>query len=221
MSITVFALTLVGFAAGANEAEPPRREPANRPGARQPAGRPTADGAGVGEDISRIGAPPARSLVFTPEREAAARAFVANNRPEMTAILDQLKLSKPTEYQQVIGDLFRTSENLAVMRQGDRSRYDIALKSWQAEAKTHLLAAELAAHPERSESIKIELRATVEILADLEVEKAANELKQLEAKLRRAEGQKKKLESSRGEFVENRVQAILQAIGRVEAGAEK
>jgi hypothetical protein len=185
-----------------------------RPGANLPAGgRPIADGDEPTGAISRLGVPPARTVVFTEEREAAARAFVAKNRPEMNGVLDQLKLSKPPEYRQVICDLFRTSELFTAMRQDDRGRQEIALRIWQTEAKTHLLAAELAANPERSDVLKTELRATVEQLADLQVEQAAYAVKQWEAKVRRAEGQLKKIESGRSAFVDGRVEAILQAVG--------
>jgi hypothetical protein len=151
-------------------------------------------------------------VLFTEEREAAARAFVSKNRPEMLPILDQLKLSKPQDYQQVVCDLFRTSELFTAMKQDDRARQEIALKIWQTEANTHLLAAELASHPERAEALQAELKTTVEVLADLQIEQAAYTVRQLEAKARRAEGQRKKLESGRNEFVNQRTEAILQAV---------
>ena len=95
----------------------------------------------------------------------------------------------------------------------------LSCKTWQAEAKTHLLAAQLASRPDQSELLKNELRTTVEELADLQIEQAAGEVRQWEAKLRRAEGQRKKLETGRSEFVDRRMDAILQAVGRLESGA--
>jgi hypothetical protein len=103
------------------------------------------------------------------------------------------------------------------MRQDDRGRHEIALKIWRTEAKTHLLAGELAAHPDRGDALRGELRSTVEQLADLEIEQAAYNVKQWEAKLRRAEGQRKKAETGRNEFVNSRLQAILQAVDGLKA----
>jgi hypothetical protein len=211
----------VGPMSAAELAKPTLRESNKKqPAARQANVRTPAGGDDAPSAISQIATSPARTVVFTEEREAAARTFVRNNRPEMEAVLDQLRLSKPTEYQQVICDLFRTSELFSAMRQTDRARHDTALKIWQVEAKTHLLAAQLASRPENAESLKSELRTTVEQLADLQIEQSANEVRQWEAKLRRAEGQRKKLEAGRGEFVNQRVDAILQAVGRVESGSK-
>lgn len=213
--LSCFTASLAMVAAAESD-KPSNREPNKKPAARQANQRPAGGGGDASSAISQLATPPARTVVFTEERAAAARTFVRNNRPEMEAILDQLRLSKPAEYQQVICDLFRTSELFAAMRQTDRANHDTALKIWQVEAKTHMLAAQLASRPADAESLKSELRTTVEQLADLQVEQAANEVRQWEAKLRRAEGQRKKLEAGRSEFVNQRVDAILQAVGRVE-----
>lgn len=178
-----------------------------------------ANGSDVSAAISRLAISPARTVVFTEEREAAARTFVRNNRPEMETVLDQLRTSKPDEYRQVICDLFRTVESFTALRQEDPQRYELSLETWRTEAKTHLLAAELVGKPAERERITSELRRAVEQLADLQIRLAESEVHRWEAKLRRAEGQKKKLESGRTEFVNERLEAILLAVGRLESPA--
>jgi predicted secreted protein len=179
----------------------------------------TADGSDVSAAISRLAISPARTVVFTEEREAAARTFVRINRPEMETVLDQLQKSKPDEYRQVICDLFRTVESFTAMRQEDPQRYELSVQTWRTEAKTHLLAAELVGKPAERERITAELRTAVGELADLQVQMADHEVRRAEAKLRRAEGQKQKLQARRTEIVDERVDAILQAVGRVQEGA--
>ena len=68
-------------------------------------------------------------------------------------------------------------------------------------------------HSDRSGALKVELRTTVEALAELEIDQAAYAVRQAEAKLRRAEGQRKRLETGRLDFVNERIAAILEAVG--------
>lgn len=179
----------------------------------------SADGQGeVSAAISRLAISPARTVIFTEEREAAARTFVRKNRVELDPVLEQLKLTKPAEYQQVICDLFRTVELFTALRQEDAQRYDLSLRAWQWEAKTQLLAAELVKHPDQSERIKLEIREAVAQLAEVQIEQAAYEVRKLEAKARRAEGQRKQLEARKGDFIKERTDAILQAVSQLAAG---
>ena len=62
------------------------------------------------------------------------------------------------------------------MRHENPQHSGLALKSWQIEAKTHLLAAELIAQPAQRVRMRTALRATVETLADLRNEQAAGEV---------------------------------------------
>lgn len=173
-----------------------------------------AEGEGdVSAAISRLAISPARTVIFTEEREAAARTFVRKNCAGLDPVLEQLKTSKPAEYQQVICDLFRTVESFTALRQEDSQRYDLALRAWQLEAQTQLLAAELVGHPDERERIKLEIRHAVEELADVQIEQAAYEVRKLEAKVRRAEGHRKQIEAKRNEFIKERTDAILQAVG--------
>lgn len=171
--------------------------------------------------ISNLAVSPARTVTFTEEREAAATIFVRKHLPELEPILNQLKLSKPAEYQQVMCDLFRTSELFAAMRQEDAGRYELALKSWQVESRTELLAAELVAHPEQRDRLVAELQSNATQLVDLEIEQAAYEIRRLKARLQRAEGQRQQMEKRRQELIDRRLESMMKAIDRLEDGSDK
>lgn len=193
------------------------QNPARSAGRNGPAKQ--AEGEGdVSAAISRLAISPARTVIFTEEREAAARTFVRKNCAGLDPVLEQLKGSKPAGYQQVICDLFRTVESFTAMRQEDQQRYDLALRAWQLEAQTQLLAAELVGHPDQRERIKLEIRQAVEELADVQIDQAAYEVRKLEAKLRRAEGHRKQIEAKRNDFIKERTDAILQAVGQLANG---
>jgi hypothetical protein len=78
---------------------------------------------------------------LTPEREAAAITFVRQHHPELVDLLNQLKESKPAEYQTAIRELFQTSERLAQLREQDPQRYELELAAWKVKSRLQLLAA--------------------------------------------------------------------------------
>jgi hypothetical protein len=79
--------------------------------------------------------------VITPEREAAAITFVREHHAELVDLLNQLKETKPAEYQTAIRELFQTSERLAQLREQDPQRYDLELEAWKVKSRIQLLAA--------------------------------------------------------------------------------
>ncbi len=81
---------------------------------------------------------------LTPEREAAAITFVRQHHPELVDLLNQLKESKPAEYQTAIRELFQTSERLAQLREQDPQRYELELTAWKVKSRLQLLAARSA-----------------------------------------------------------------------------
>jgi hypothetical protein len=78
---------------------------------------------------------------LTPEREAAAITFVRQHHSELVDLLNQLKESKPAEYQTAIRELFQTSERLAQLREQDPERYELELAAWKIKSRIQLLAA--------------------------------------------------------------------------------
>jgi hypothetical protein len=201
-------LLLLGFpfwlTAAQAQQRSPKAAPAGKRGtARTPESSPLP---GARANVSR------RSIVFTPEREAAALTFVRLNRPELLPVLEELKSRKLDEYERAICDYFWTSETLAAIRQDDPRRHELALRTWQLEAQTHLLASQLAGRPADADRIRSELQEVVKQLVDVQIETSAHDLRRLEAQHRRAQDRHKRLEGRRDELVGERMDAISRAI---------
>src|ERR1700719_964914 len=84
---------------------------------------------------------PAERVPLTPEREAAAITFVRQHHAELVDLLNQLKESKPAEYQAAIRELFQTSERLAPLSEQAPPRYELELEAWKVKSRIQLLAA--------------------------------------------------------------------------------
>jgi hypothetical protein len=204
LALTVVVLSVVALAATPASAQ---RRPQNGSGARPQPARP-ADAA----QANRSGIIPRNRVTFTAEREAAALKFVEENRPELPAVLADLKARQPAEYQRAICDLFWTSEMLAAMRQDDPQRHELALRTWQLESLAHLQAARIAGAPENASLLQAELEQTVEQLVAAQLEESAYAVKRQEAQLKRSQERQKKLEARRAELVQERLSAIQQTI---------
>jgi hypothetical protein len=169
---------------------------------------------------SRLTRSAPRSVTFTPEREAAALAFVQQNRPELVGVLADLKTRKPTEYQRAICDFFWTSETLATMRQEEPRRHDLALRTWQLEALMHLLASQLAGQSPAADGLRAELELAVRQLVDVQIETSAYDVERQETQLRRSQERQKKLAARRDELVRERLTALSEAIERSGSSAD-
>ena len=167
--------------------------------------------------VTRLPKSAPRSITFTPEREAAALAFVATHRPELSPVLADLKTRQTTEYQKAICDFFWTSETLAAMRQDDPPRHDLALRTWRLETLAHLLTSQLAGQPADAQRLKSEMELTVQQLVDVQIETSAYDLKRHEAQLRRAQDRHQRLADSRDELVRERLNALSQAIDQLKS----
>ncbi len=153
-----------------------------------------------------------RSITFTPEREAAALAFVRIHRSELLLVLEDLKTRQPKEYQRAICDFFWTSETLASIRQEDSPRYELALRTWRLETLSHYLTSQLAGQPADAERLRGELQETIQQLVDVQIETSAYDVKRQEAQLRRAQDRHQRLADRRDELVRERLSALSQAI---------
>lgn len=208
--LLVGAVSVVGTPAYAQRRTPENANPREQ---RQP------NRSGEAALAAGMGILPRNKVTFTAEREAAALTFVRQHRPELVEVLENLKTAQPSEYQRAICDLFWTSEMLTAVRQEDRQRYDYALRSWQWEAKAHLLAAQLAGAPTNSEALKVELQQAVEQLVKAQLEESAYAVQRQEAQLRRAQERHKRLESRREELVRERLGTILKTAESPEPSA--
>lgn len=118
------AVFLVLFLLGASRVQADNTPPSPKPNA--PSSSPTK---------------PDNRPSFTPEREAAALAFVNAHHPELRHVLDQLKAMEHREYESAIRQLFQTSEQLAKVKDTDERRYDIEVEEWKAKSRIQLLLA--------------------------------------------------------------------------------
>ena len=120
---------------------------------------------------------------FTEEREAAALFFVKKHVPEILALLEELKKSSPSRYQQEIREIFQVTEMLADL-QDDPRRHDLELRIWKAETKAHVLVAKLAA-PKADERKKNEagLHDLARELVELDIQVLELKAEQLDKEL--------------------------------------
>lgn len=122
---------------------------------------------------------PSKLPAFTPEREAAALKFVSEHHAELQSLLNRLKSSNATAYEQAIRDLFRNSERLAAIQErGELKRYDLELESWKVESRIRLLAARLAVQRDNSQ-LEQQLREAVLRRVDLRLSRLEFERQQM------------------------------------------
>jgi hypothetical protein len=108
---------------------------------------------------------PAQQPPLTPEREAAAITFVRQHHAELVDLLNQLKETKPAEYQAAIRELFQTSERLAQLREQDPQRYELELDVWKTKSRIQLLAARSTMSGDHS--LEDQLRSVLKEQADI------------------------------------------------------
>jgi hypothetical protein len=108
---------------------------------------------------------PAQQPPSTPEREAAAITFVRQHHAELVDLLNQLKETKPAEYQSAIRELFQTSERLAQLREQDPQRYELELDAWKTKSRIQLLAARSTMAGDHS--LEDQLRSALNEQADI------------------------------------------------------
>lgn len=164
---------------------------------------------------------PAKTTVFTPEREAAALTFVNQHHTELSALLSRLQPMNRAEYERAIGDLFDVSESLAQLKQRDPKKHELALDAWKAKSRVELLAAQLASNP--SGEIEGHLRTALENQIDVELRQHKYERELAEARAAKAREAIKRLEDGRGKLVEQRYQHLLKkgrSARRAEANAK-
>jgi hypothetical protein len=130
-------------------------------------------------------AKPAERVPLTPEREAAAITFVRQHHAELVDLLNQLKETKPTEYQTAVRELFQTGERLAQLREQDPQRYELELDAWKTKSRIQLLAARSTMSGDKSleDQLHTALNQQADIrlrLMKLDRERVAERLQKLE-----------------------------------------
>lgn len=152
------------------------------------------------------GAKPRPALAVTPEREAAAMAFVKQHHSELADLLTQLKSGNAREYDKAVRELFRTSERLAQVRERDSQQYELDLKLWQVQSRVQLLTARLKMS--RSKELREELRATLNEQLDARMAVLRRERERAQERLGDIDKQLKRLEEGRKQAIDRQVESL-------------
>ena len=151
---------------------------------------------------------------FTPEREAAARAFVQKNLPELLPILDQRKKTSAAQYEKEIRAIFHVSELLADLLDEPR-RHELELKIWKAENRANTLIARLAT-PNETERKQIEeqLLGLARELVELDIQIQELRAEQLEKELGEVKDELAKMRETIDKQTEERYKGLLLKVKR-------
>lgn len=191
--------------------------PAQSPSDPSPVAQPSA--AQVPSARAPLAGKPARAAAelpaYTPQREAAALSFVQQHHPELAALLAKLKRTNATEYEQAIGELFRTSERLAQTQERDAQRYELELELWKVESRIRLLAARLTMGGD-SETLRKRLRTLLEEQFDLRLARQRLDRDRAAERLQRHEEAISRMEQNREKQLEMALRRLLQAASSTE-----
>jgi hypothetical protein len=167
----------------------------------------------AGLALAAIPTPPAARAAlprFTEEREAAALFFVKKHLPELQPLLEQLRKSNASLYEQEICEIFQVTEYLADLKDEPR-RHDLELRIWKAENRAHALAAQLST-PNDDERKKAEgmLMEVARELVDLDVAVLELKSEQLDKELGELKDELARLRDGTDKYVKDRYEILLQ-----------
>jgi hypothetical protein len=147
---------------------------------------------------------------FTEEREAAALHFVRKHCPELVPMLDELKRSNRTAYEQQVRETFQVTELLADL-QDDPKRHGLELKIWKAENKALVLVAKLATPKEEErKAVEQDLQTVAKELVELEVQSLEHRTTVLEQELSTAKDELSKARDNFDRTVKERYEGLLE-----------
>jgi hypothetical protein len=148
--------------------------------------------------------PPVELPAFTPEREAAALAFVQQHHAELGEVLAHLKKLNRDQYEQAIRQLFLEIEKLTLVQSNDEKLHALMLESWKVNSRIEVLAARLAAAREKSPEQEAELKKLLYRQVDLHRQQIEHNRERTLATLKVMEANIKLLEEKRDEMVDRR-----------------
>ena len=193
LSLLALGSTLVAQAGSA----PPATKPPSPPPAAKPDLRPT----------------------FTPEREAAALAFVSAHHPELLKVLEQLKDMQLGEYESAIRQLFQTSEQLSRTKDQDEARYHVDLEEWKIKSRIQLLVARAGLSDDESQDQQ--LHDLLSKQADLRLTRINLERERAAERLKKVEDQLAKIKSDRDVEVERQFTNLMRGVNKARAEFRK
>lgn len=148
-----------------------------------------------------------RLPAYTPEREAAALAFVGAHHPELGHLLSQLKEMRRAEYETAVRELFQTCEMLAELGQRDADRAAAALAAWKTKSRIELVLARLADTP--SAELEKQLRELMREQIDNEIAERRLDRQRALDRLQKSESALERLEQQRDQISDQRFHELI------------
>jgi len=199
-----FTLMCLGFASVAVAWATP---PANAPAAKPVVAKPAA--------AAKVDSRPS----FTPEREAAALAFVSMHHAELQKVLNQLKAMQREEYESAIRQLFQTSEQLARLKDQDVQRYELDLEDWKIKSRIQLLAAR--AGISEDPALDAQLKELVEKQVAARILRLTLEQNRAKERLQRVETQLGKVTTERDADIERQYTTLMRGVKKARTAMAK
>lgn len=153
---------------------------------------------------------------FTPEREAAALAFVREHHAEVADLLDNLRKKRPEQYRRAARELFRASERVQQWQDRDPERYDLELRTWKINSRIQLLLARSTMSPDMD--VEAELKSLLAERIEVRLALRRHERKQAAKRLAAIDADIQRLVGNKDEAVERQLAQMRQ---RVSANRQK
>ncbi len=146
------------------------------------------------------------ALVAAPNNEAKVRAFVDEHQAELSAVLESLKNSNPSEYDRALQDLGKTVERLRPIKERDPGRHELELRHWKSQSHIDLLAARLQLSA--NDELKSELKSALAELWEIKFQLLTAERARTAERLRKLEEQIDRHAETQAAAIEKRYQLL-------------
>ena len=143
---------------------------------------------------------------ITPEREAAAIAFAAQNHPELATLLTNLKQNNPTGYHAAVVELDRIVERLAFLKPKNVTQHESELTHWKMDSRIRLLAARLTMSD--NPALEAELKAAVRERVELTLAERKAERERLQRRVEKLDQTIGELSSKLDDIAEKELAAV-------------
>jgi hypothetical protein len=148
---------------------------------------------------------------FTPEIEAAALAFAKEHYPELADLLGALKPHSKEDYQRGIGELYRTSERLAPLKQRDKERYELELEAWKVDSRIRMIVARISMQSDATQ-YKQELRGELLKKHDIELKKLVLERERAERRVKNLDTEIARRQAQRDQLADKDVDLLVNTV---------
>lgn len=213
--VTVVAALLAAHAvAVAQEKSPEKSKSAEKPAAKATANdKEKANRDSAAEKRRPKAAAKAKEAslaAFTPQREAAALAFVREHHAEVADLLDNLRRTRPEQYRRAARELFRASERVAQWKDRDAVRYELELRTWKINSRIQLLLARSTMSPDMD--VEAELKSLLAERIDVRLALRRHEREQMARRLADIDADIERLASQKDAMVDRQLAQMRQGV---------